>query len=59
MLISFVSYLIIHANCPFTFDTLILRRRSASGITGKIDAHAVVIGYCNDDVVYSGYCTVW
>ena len=48
----------IPANCPFTFDQLILRRRSASGIIGKIDAHAVIIGYCNDNVVYSG-CTVW
>jgi len=55
---SFVSYLIIHANCPFTFDRLILRRRSALGIIGKIDAHAAIIGYCNDNVVYSG-CTVW
>jgi hypothetical protein len=48
----------IHANCPFTFDKLILIRRSASGIIGKIDGLAVIIGYCNDNVVYSA-CTVW
>lgn len=59
MLISFAGYLIIRAICPFTFDKLILRRRSASGIIGKIDAHAVIIGYCNDNVVYSGCYTVW
>jgi hypothetical protein len=58
-LMSIVSYLSFHANCLFTFDKLTLRSQSAWGIIGKIYAHAVIIGYCNDNVVYSDYTMWW